>query len=204
MKVTIIFTGTNDPAKQNQRIEVEDGTTVRRALAQAGVPTENVSVNVDRVKGSLDDVLGANSSVTVTMTNLKGAAPAVISFEEILAFGTQQPKIDGDAVEQALAEVAEEASRVHKTIVKSLLGTMKGEAARVNSNLKAAEKALAEANQEVAELAYASDQLRKNNIFSLIGFAGMKGYASDYCRQMGCEVPASNSPLWATSPPKEK
>ena len=202
MKVTIIFTGTNDPAKQNQRIEVEEGTTVRNALAKAGVPTQDVSVNVDRVKGSLDDVLGANSSVTVTMTNLKGAAPAVISFEEILAHGTQAPKIEGDAVEQALAEVAEEASKVHKTIVKGLLGTMKSEAARVNSNLKAAQKALAEANQEVEELKYASDQLRKNNIFSLIGFAGMKGYASDYCPQMGCEVPASNSQLWATSPPK--
>ena len=204
MKVTIIFTGTNDLSKQSQRIEVAEGATVRAALVQAGVPTESVSVSVDRAVGSLDQVLGANSSVCVTMKNLKGAAPAVISFEEILAWGTQTPKVEADAVEQALAEVAEEASKVHKTIVKGLLGTMKSEAVRVNNNLKAAEQALKEAQAEVAELTYASDQLRKNNIFSLIGFAGMKGYASDYCRQMGCEVPPTNSPLWATSPPKEK
>lgn len=204
MKVTIIFTGTDNPAKQNQRIEVAEGCTVRAALAQAGVPTENVSVNVDRVKGSLDDKLGANSSVTVTMTNLKGAAQAVISFEEILAFGTKPPVVTGNAVDQAMAEVAEEASKVHKTIVKGLLGTMKDEAARVNANLAKAEKALEDAKEEVAELLYATEQLKKNNIFSLIGFAGMKGYASTYCSQMGCEVPPSDSPLWATSAPKCK
>lgn len=202
MKVTIIFTGTNDPAKQNQRIDVEEGTTVRRALAQAGVPTDNVTVNVDRVKGSLDDVLGANSSVTVTMTNLKGAGPAVISFEEILAFGTAQPTVSKDAVEQALAEVAEEASKVHKTIVKELLGTLKECAATVNARVIAAEKALASAKSDSEELVYATNELKKNNIFSLIGFAGLKGYAKGYCDRMGCEVPPSNSPLWATSAPK--
>ena len=203
VKVTVIWMGTNDPARQNQRIDVVDNATVRQALSQANVPTNDVIVNVNRVKGSLDQVVGANDMITVTNTNLKGAAEAVISFEDILAWGKGNPKVANDVLSQALNEVAKEGAEEHLSIVKDLVGTMKSSAVCVNKQVAAAEKALADAKDRAAELAYATEQLRIGNIFSLLGFAGMKGYASDYCARMGCEVPANNSPLWATSAPKK-
>lgn len=203
-KVTVIWMGTNDPAKQNQRIDVADNATVRQALSQANVPTNDVLVNVNRVKGSLDQVVGANDMITVTNTNLKGAAEAVISFEDILAWGKGEPKVANDVLSKALDEVAKEGAEEHLSIVKDLVGTMKSSAICVNKQVAAAEKALVEAKERAGELAYATEQLRKGNIFSLLGFAGMKGYASEYCSRMGCEVPANNSPLWATSAPKAK
>lgn len=201
-KVTVIWMGTSDPAKQNQRLDVTDGSTVSQALAQGGVPTNDVLVNVNRVKANLSDIVGANDLITVTQTNLKGAADAVVSFEDILAWGKGDVKVANDVLDQALQEVAKEGAEQHLSIVKDLLGVLKEQAARVNRNVAAAQKALDAANAEAGELAYATDQLRQRNIFSLIGFAGMKGYAAEFCSRMGCEVPANNSPLWSTTAPK--
>ena len=201
-KVTVIWMGTSDPARQNQRLDVTDGSTVSQTLSQAGVPTDNVLVNVNRQKASLSDVVGANDMITVTQTNLKGAVDAVVSFEQILAWGKGEVKVAGDVLEQAMQEVAKEGAEEHLAIVKDLLAVLKEQAACVNSQVSSAQKALDAANERAAELAYATEQLRQRNIFSLIGFAGLKGYASEYCRRMGCEVPANNSTLWATSPPK--
>lgn len=202
-KVTVIWMGTNDPARQQQRIEVPDGATVATALSQAGVPTHDVLVNVNRVAQKLDHPVGANDLITVTQTNLKGAAEAVVTFEDILAWGKGEAKVASNVLEQARLEVAQEGAKEHVAIVKDLLGTLKSEAACVNRQVAAAEKALAEAKDRAVELAYATDQMSKGNVFSFIGFAGLKGDAGSYCRRMGCEVPANNSPLWATSPPKK-
>lgn len=201
-KVTVVWMGTNDPARQQQRIEVSDGATVAQALSQAGVPTNDVLVNVNRVKADLKDPVGANDLITVTQTNLKGAAAAV-TFEDILAWGKGEAKVAGDVLEQAMQEVAAEGAKEHIAIVKDLVGSLKSEATCVNKQVAAAEKALVEAKERAAELAYATEQLRNGNVFSFLGFAGLKGEAASYCRRMGCEVPANNSPLWATSPPKK-
>lgn len=202
-KVTVIWMGTNDPARQQQRIEVPDGATVATALSQAGVPTHDVLVNVNRAPQKLDHLVGANDLITVTQTNLKGAAEAAVSFEEILAWGKGDVKVAGDVLEKAMLEVAAEGSKEHIAIVKDLVSTLKSEASCVNKQVSNAEKALAEAQERAQELAYATNQLRQGNIFSFLGFAGLKGEAGSYCRRMGCEVPANNSPLWATSPPKK-
>lgn len=199
--VTVFWMGTNDQGKANQRIAVDAGTTVRGALSKAGVPTDNVVVNVNRVKASLDQEVGPNDQISVTPTNLKGAA---IDFSEILAWGKGEGKIGDGLVEKALAERAKKGAEQHIAIIDELIDVMQSEATTANAAVAAAEKALAKAQSNAAELAYASAQLSAGNPFSLLGFAGRKHEAAYYCGRMGCAIPASNSPVWATSAPAEK
>lgn len=198
-KVSVIFAGSSDVSKQFQKPTVEENSSIRQVLGQCGIPTDNVHVNLDGVSTSLDSPVGPNSRITVTATNLKGA---VVSFDEILAWGTGKGVVADNVLEQAMAELAEEGAKAHKQIVKELVEVMQDEANCANSALIAAKKALAAAEENVAELAYASEQLKEGNIFSLLGYAGLKGEARHYCNRMGCEVPAANSQVWATSPPK--
>lgn len=201
-KVTVIYMGASDVSKQNQRIEVSDGATVRDALAKAGVPTDNVLVNVNRVKGSLDQVVGNSDMITVTQTNLKGAAEALLTFDDIRNWGKGEAVVTGDVVAEAMKEVAEEGAKAHKAIVKEVLGLAKASAASVNKAVADAEKQLKAAQESAAEFNYAYDQLKSGNIFSLLGFASLKEQAPHYCARMGCEVPANDSDVWATSAPK--
>lgn len=200
VKVTVNWMGTSDPAKQIQRVEIQPGGTVRDALTAAGVPTENVSVNVNRVKASLDQEATHSDKITVSQSDLKGAA--VIAFEDILNWGKNETTVANNVVQEALAEMTAEAAKSHKAIVKDLIAVMQDQAADVNAEVIRAEKALAAAKSAEAELAYASEELNKGNIFSLLGFANMKDQARYYCSRMGCAVPANNSPVWATSPQK--
>ena len=202
-RVTCVYAGTNDPAKQTQKIEVTEGSSYRDILGRCGFPTSDVHVNVNRVaQPNLDATAGPNDFITVTKTNLKGATPAVVSFEDILKWGTGNTTVATDAVDKALNEISEEGAKQHTAIVKELVVVMKEEAGRVNGNIEKAQKALAAAEKDASELAYATSQLRTGNIFSLLGFAGRKDEAYYFCDKMGCAVPANNSPLWATSPPK--
>ena len=200
--VTVFWMGTNDQTKANQRIAVDAGTTVRGALSKAGVPTDNVVINVNRVKGSLDKEVGPNDQISVTPTNLKGAA--AIDFSEILAWGKGEVKIGEGLVEKALAERAKKGAEQHLAIIDELIDVMQAEATTANAAVAAAEKALAKAVAAKAELEYASAQLSAGNPFSLLGLSGRKHEAAYYCSRMGCAVPASNSSVWATSAPAEK
>lgn len=200
--VTVFWMGTNDQTKANQRIAVDAGTTVRGALSKAGVPTDNVVINVNRVKGSLDQEVGPNDQISVTPTNLKGAA--AIDFSEILAWGKGEVKIGDGLVAKALAARAEKGAEQHLAIIDELIDVMQAEATTANAAVAAAEKALAKAVAAKAELEYASAQLSAGNPFSLLGLSGRKHEAAYYCSRMGCAVPASNSSVWATSAPAEK
>jgi hypothetical protein len=197
--VTVIYLGTNDAARANQKVAMNDGETVSQALTKAGVPTQNVHVKVNRVDANLEDQVGPNDSITVTVTNLKGAG---IEFEDILAWGKAPVAIGDDVVAKAMAKRAEKGAEAHVEIVDELVDVMQREAETVNAQIARAEKALADARDQEAQLKYASEQLSKGNIFSLLGFAGLKHLSPSYSSRMGCACPANNSTLYATSPPK--
>lgn len=199
-KVTCVYAGTNDPAKQTQKIEVTEGTTYREILGRCGFPTSDVHVNVNRAaQANLDAPAGNTDFITVTKTNLKGAA---VDFQDILNWGTGDAKVAEGAVAEAMAERTEKAAKIHKGLIGEVLDMAQEEMSDANTALVAAKKALADAEERVAEGAYAIGQLDKRNIFSVLAFAGRKDLGAYYCSKMGCAVPANNSPLWATSPPK--
>jgi hypothetical protein len=199
-RVTCIYAGTNDPAKQTQRIEVTDGTTYREVIGRCGFPTDGIHVNVNHAaQKNLDAPAGNADLITVTRIDLKGAA---VDFQAILDWGTGDAKVAEGAVAEAMAERTKKAAEIHKGLIGEVLDIAQTEMSDANTALVAAKKALANAEERVTEGAYAIGQLDKRNIFSVLAFAGRKDLGAWYCSKMGCAVLANNSPLWATSPPK--
>jgi|GEM_PF-4652665 len=211
LRITVIFLGSNDPAKVNQRIEVNPGSTVRDALVRAGVPTDNVVVNLNRAPATLNSIVNNSDSISVSMANLKGASDMVeevpkiaLTFTDIVNFGSKDSAdvVNKNLVQKALAKRAEEGSKKLVDVVGGLLDEAQAEAHARNTRVAELEKSLAAAKKDVAELSYSVDQLGTGNPFSILGLLGRKDEAYDLCADLGCAVPENDSPVWATLPPK--
>jgi hypothetical protein len=205
MRVRVFYTGSS--TSPDQYVNVDAGSTVRAALIAAKVPTENVSVRVDRQDASLDDVVGPESQIVVTAKNLKGAADEVVdidainmSVEEIIGWGTGEGKVRSGVVGKALAQQAEEAQGKMLKVVKGLIEEARPQSAHANKQIVTLEKALAEAKDHKARFSYALAQLvNKDNPFALLALTGRRHEAAALCQAIGCDVPDVKSPLWKTS-----
>lgn len=214
IRITVMFVGSNDPNKMNQRIEVNPGSTVKDALLKAGVPVDNVVINLNRAPSNLNAVVSNSDVISVSMANLKGAADMVdgpvepkisLTFGDIVKFGSKAAGdvVSGTLVERALAKRAKEGSEKLVEVVGGLIDEAQQEAACRNRQVAAMEKALAEAKKDVAELGYALGQLDAGNPFSLLGLLGRKAEAYELCADLGCAVPENDDEVWATSPKKD-
>lgn len=208
MRVRVFYTGSS--TSPDQFVNVDAGSTVRTALSMAKVPTENVSVRVDRRDAGLDDVLSPEAQIVVTARNLKGAADEVaadplaaikMSVEQIISWGKGEGKVDGGVVGKALAKQAERAQETLLKAVEGLIAEAKPTAASINRNIESLEKELAEAKDSQARFTYALTQLVQNeNPFALLAVMGRRYEADQLCTAIGCDVPDAKSPLWKTSP----
>lgn len=207
MRVRVFNTGSS--TNPDQWVNVDAGSTVRTALATGRVPTENVSVRVNRQDASLDDVLSPEDQIVVTAKNLKGAADEVVpmdvdaikmSVEEIINWGTGEGKVRTGVVGKALAQQAEEAQGKLLKVVKGLIEEARPQSAYANKQIADLEKALAEAKDHKVRFSYALSQLvTKENPFALLALMGRKHEAACLCAAIGCDVPDAKSPLWKTS-----
>lgn len=205
MRVRVFYTGSS--SNPDQYVDVAAGSTVRTALSTAGVPTESVSVRVNRTDATLDQVLGAEDQIIVTAKNLKGAADEVeatagitMTVEQIIGWGSGPGSVATGVVGKALAQQAEEAQKVLLKEVQTLIADAKPEAAYINKRIATLTKELAEAQDNQKRFGYSLTQLTtKENPFSLLAFLGRKDRAIALCHAIGCDVPDAKSPLWKTS-----
>jgi hypothetical protein len=207
MRVRVFYTGSS--TNPDQYVNVDPGSTVRAALVAAKVPTDSVSVRVNRQDASIDDILSPEDQVVVTAKNLKGAADEVVpmdidainmSVEEIIGWGTGEGKVRTGVVGKALQQQAEEAQGKMLKVVKGLIEEARPQSAYANKQIATLEKALAEAKDHKARFSYALSQLvTKDNPFALLALMGRKHEATALCQAIGCDVPDAKSPLWKTS-----
>lgn len=201
MRVEVFYTGSS--TSPQQFVQVSDGSTVRTALSQAGVPTENVSVRVNRTDATLDTVLGAEDKIVVTAKNLKGAAEVdsiTLTMEQIIGWGKGDGSVASTVVGKAMAKQAERAQELLLDVVQGLIAEAKPTAASINKQIANLEKELAEAKDGQKRFAYALDQLvTKENPFALLAVMGRKDKAASLCHAIGCDVPDAKSVLWKTS-----
>ena len=206
MRVRVFYTGSS--SNPDQYVDVAAGSTVRTALSTAGVPTESVSVRVNRTDATLDQVLGAEDQIIVTAKNLKGAADEVaegtaaitMTVEQIIGWGSGAGAVPSGVVGKALAKQAEKAQEILLEAVQGLIADAKPEAAYINKRIATLTKELAEAQDSQKRFGYALNQLTvKENPFSLLAFLARKDKAVALCHAIGCDVPDAKSPLWKTA-----
>ncbi len=205
MRVRVFYTGST--TKPDQYVVVAEGSTVRQALSAGGVPTEGVSVRVDRRDADLDTVVGAEAQIVVTAKNLKGAADEVdplaaikMTVDQVINWGKGDVKLGSGVVGKALAKQAESAQEALLEVVQELIEDAKPVSAANNRRIDALEKELAEAKDNQKRFTYSLQQLiEKENPFALLGVMGQKYRAEELCDTIGCELPDVKSPLWKTS-----
>ena len=201
---------TDNSSGDTETVSAEDGWNVEACCRAAfnDINLNAVTIRKNRESSTLCDTVRSGDRVTITRKDLKGAADdnpvANYSYEDlVLKSGTQNNVVGQDgAYALALKQVFDNAQQVATKQIASLMELGRHEGSRVNASIKEAEKTLANARTRKDHLAYAAVQLKGGNIFSMMAFLGIKDQAYDVCQDIGCEVPAASSPLWATAPPK--